>query len=202
MKNQSRIVIENISPEINNGDFNIKRVVNEIVNVSADVMADGHDIIATSVLFKYENSKKWEEVRMSPHFDNKWSASFTVEKQGFYSYKVIGWVDYALNWQHGISRKIVLDFKKISVHQADLIDLWLYRTEMMIKYTMSYGDIDEAFYNSLATGFEAACKLIQQEQLEEHYLIYCKELITPLADIGWGVYDDCYTDYNSYFGLD
>ncbi len=106
MKNQSRIVIENISPEINNGDFNIKRVVNEIVNVSADVMADGHDIIATSVLFKHENSKKWEEVRMSPHFDNKWSASFTVQKQGFYSYKVIGWVDYALNWQHGISRKI------------------------------------------------------------------------------------------------
>jgi hypothetical protein len=100
------------------------------------------------------------------------------------------------------SRKIVLDFKKISDNQVDLIDLWLYRTEMMIKYTMSYGDISEAFYNSLATGFEAACELIQQKQLEEHYLIYCKELIAPLADIGWGVYDDCYTDYKSYFGLD
>ena len=31
---------------------------------------------------------------------------FKVEKQGFYAYKIEGWVDYALNWQHGIERKI------------------------------------------------------------------------------------------------
>ena len=31
---------------------------------------------------------------------------FQLEKQGFYAYKVQGWVDYALNWQHGINRKI------------------------------------------------------------------------------------------------
>ncbi len=29
-----------------------------------------------------------------------------LKKQGFYTYKVEGWVDYALNWQHGIERKI------------------------------------------------------------------------------------------------
>ena len=145
MKNQSRIVIENISPEINNGDFNIKRVVNEIVNVSADVMADGHDIIATSVLFKHENSKKWEEVRMSPHFDNKWSASFTVEKQGFYSYKVIGWVDYALNWQHGISRKI----DDNQVVTSELLEGIEY-----IKYCISKASVSEKKYlNNLTAMF-------------------------------------------------
>jgi len=145
MKNQSRIVIENISPEINNGDFNIKRVINEIVNVSADVMADGHDIIATSVLFKHENSKKWEEVRMSPHFDNKWSASFTVQKQGFYSYKVIGWVDYALNWQHGISRKI----DDNQVVTSELLEGLEY-----IKYCISKASVSEKKYlNNLTAMF-------------------------------------------------
>jgi starch synthase (maltosyl-transferring) len=39
--------------------------------------------------------------------------SFMVDKQGFYSYKVEGWVDYALNWQHGIERKIE-DGQKVS----------------------------------------------------------------------------------------
>jgi len=106
MQNQRRVVIENIYPELNNGEFYIKRVVNEIVTVSADVLVDGHDIIAAAVLFKHEDSKKWDEVRMVPHHNNGWSASFTVEKQGFFSYKIVGWVDYALNWQHGISRKI------------------------------------------------------------------------------------------------
>ena len=105
-KNQRRVVIENISPQLNNGEFYIKRVVNEIVTVNADVLADGHDIIASAVLYKHENSKKWSEVRMHPRENNNWHASFTVENQGLYSYKIIGWVDYALNWQHGIHRKI------------------------------------------------------------------------------------------------
>jgi starch synthase (maltosyl-transferring) len=105
-KNQRRVVIENISPQLNNGDFYIKRVVNEIVNVNADVLADGHDVIASAILYKHENSKVWSEVRMQPRENNNWEASFTVKKQGLYAYKIIGWVDYALNWQHGIHRKI------------------------------------------------------------------------------------------------
>jgi len=105
MKNQKRVVIESVSPQINDGEFYIKRVVNEIVTVGADILADGHDITASSVLYKHEKEKKWKEVRMHPtHFN--WQASFVVEKQGYYAYKVVGWVDYALNWQHGIERKI------------------------------------------------------------------------------------------------
>jgi len=105
-KNQKRVVIENILPQLNNGDFYIKRVVNEIVTIKADVLVDGHDVIASAVLYKHENDKEWSEVRMQPRENNGWQASFTVENQGLYTYKVTGWVDYALNWQHGISRKI------------------------------------------------------------------------------------------------
>ena len=106
MLNQKRVVIDFVSPKINNGEFFIKRVVNEIINVDAHVIADGHDVIAASVLYKHESASKWQEVRMQPTFNNEWKATFTVEKQGFYTYKVEGWVDYALNWQHGIERKI------------------------------------------------------------------------------------------------
>ncbi len=106
MQNQRRVVIDYVSPKINDGEFFIKRVINEIVNVDAHVLVDGHDVIAASVLFKHENDKSWKEVRMHPMHNDEWKASFVVEKQGFYTYKVEGWVDYALNWQHGITRKI------------------------------------------------------------------------------------------------
>ena len=106
MLNQKRVVIDFVSPQLNGGDFFIKRVVNEIVNVDAHVLVDGHDIIAASVLYKHEKAKVWKEVRMRPTFNDEWQVSFVVEKQGFYTYKVEGWVDYALNWQHGIKRKI------------------------------------------------------------------------------------------------
>ncbi|MEM9679947.1 MAG: alpha-1,4-glucan--maltose-1-phosphate maltosyltransferase [Bacteroidota bacterium] len=106
MQNQKRVVIDYVSPQINGGDFFIKRVVNEIVNVDAHVLVDGHDVIAASVLYKHEKERNWKEARMQLMVNDEWQASFSVEKQGFYTYKVEGWVDHALNWQHGIERKI------------------------------------------------------------------------------------------------
>jgi starch synthase (maltosyl-transferring) len=43
---------------------------------------------------------------MVPKENEQWTATFKLEKQGLYSYFVEGWVDYALNWQHGTERKI------------------------------------------------------------------------------------------------
>jgi len=106
MQNQTRIIIENVSPQIDCGSFAIKRIVGQNVNVNADVFSDGHDIIECCVKFKHEKDKNWQKVRMSPKENDEWTADFKVEKQGYYTYFVEGWVDYALNWQHGTERKI------------------------------------------------------------------------------------------------
>jgi starch synthase (maltosyl-transferring) len=106
MQNQTRIVIENVLPQLDCGANPIKRIVNQKVNVTADVFSDGHDVIECCVKFKQEDDKKWQEVRMKPSVNDEWNAEFKVEKQGFYTYFVEGWVDYALNWQHGTERKI------------------------------------------------------------------------------------------------
>ena len=99
MQDQRRVVIDYISPSVNCGKYDIKRVVNEIVNIQAHILTDGHDVLAASVLYQHENEKKWQESRMKLVVNNEWQTAFTVEKQGFYTYKVQAWVDYALNWQ-------------------------------------------------------------------------------------------------------
>ncbi|WP_158838848.1 alpha-1,4-glucan--maltose-1-phosphate maltosyltransferase [Polaribacter sp. L3A8] len=106
MQNQSRIVVENIAPQLNSGQVSIKRVVDEIVHVTADVLVDGHDVLQANLLFKHEKDNKWTELRMTPTSNDEYTACFHTIKQGSYSYKVEGWVDYALNWQHGLERKI------------------------------------------------------------------------------------------------
>lgn len=106
MQNQTRIIIENVSPQLDGGAFFIKRIVGQKVVVTANVFSDGHDVVAGSVKFKHEKDKKWQEIRMQETGNDEWIAEFKVEKQGFYSYFVEAWVDYALNWQHGTQRKI------------------------------------------------------------------------------------------------
>ncbi|MGB5553605.1 MAG: alpha-1,4-glucan--maltose-1-phosphate maltosyltransferase, partial [Flavobacteriaceae bacterium] len=106
MLRQQRVVIENISPQLECGTFYIKRVVGEAVSVIADVLGDGHDIIQAEVQFKHESQKTFENARMAHLGNDLHQASFTVAKQGFYEYRIQGWVDQALNWQHGIKAKL------------------------------------------------------------------------------------------------
>jgi starch synthase (maltosyl-transferring) len=104
--NQERVVIENIRPAINAGRHPIKRVTGERVDVKATVLVDGHDIIQAALLYKHQNARKWQEMRMLDVGNDEYTGAFHVDKLGNYEYKIQGWVDYALNWQHGITRKI------------------------------------------------------------------------------------------------
>ena len=106
MFRQERVVIDDIRPQLDCGSFFIKRVVGEEVLVSADILPDGHDVMQAEVLYKHQSERKWREVRMHSLENDRWEASFTVTRQGFYQYRVRAWVDYALNWQHGIEAKI------------------------------------------------------------------------------------------------
>lgn len=87
MRNQSRVVIENIHPQLDGGNHPIKATVEEIIPVTADVLCDGHDIIAASLLYKHENERIWKAEPMSQAENNVWQASFLVEKQGIYYLK-------------------------------------------------------------------------------------------------------------------
>jgi starch synthase (maltosyl-transferring) len=106
MQNQTRIIIENVLPQLDSGSFAIKRIIGQKVVVTAAVFSDGHDVLECCVKYKHESATKWEEVRMTPTHNDEWIAEFEVKNQGTYKYFVEGWVDYALNWQHGTERKI------------------------------------------------------------------------------------------------
>ena len=106
MQNQTRVIIENVKPQLDNGTFYIKRIIGQKVNVTADILSDGHDVMEAVVLFQHEKDKKVSEIRMNSLPNDIFESTFTVEKQGFYSYKIESWIDYALNWQYGITKKI------------------------------------------------------------------------------------------------
>ncbi|MFY7742707.1 MAG: alpha-1,4-glucan--maltose-1-phosphate maltosyltransferase [Flavobacterium sp.] len=148
MQNQTRIIIESVKPQLDGGSFYIKRIVNQKVIVSAHVFADGHDVVECCVKFKYEKDKKWSEVRMSPTENDEWEAEFIVEKQGFYSYFIEGWVDYALNWQHGTERKI-----KDNQHvKSELLEGAEYCQAILKEVTKE----EKAYLNSVIKAFQDA----------------------------------------------
>jgi starch synthase (maltosyl-transferring) len=102
-----RAVIENVAPDIDDGRFPIKRTPGEIVIVEADVYVDGHDLVSAAVRYRHLNGDDpplWRETWMHPIGDDRWRASFTVERVGWYEYAVEAWVDQFASWRHGLER--------------------------------------------------------------------------------------------------
>ena len=89
---RKRVVIEGVTPEVDAGRFSIKRAAGESVVVEADVFADGHDSVASAVLYRNEREKGWSEALMQPLGNDRWRASFGVERAGWYFYTVEGWI--------------------------------------------------------------------------------------------------------------
>lgn len=102
---QNRVIIENVHPELNGGQFYIKRVAGQRVEVRADIFGDGHDAIRASLLYKKQEETTWQEVFMTALPNDLWIGSFDVKNLGFYEYKIEGWVDQILNWYKGFKKK-------------------------------------------------------------------------------------------------
>src|SRR5689334_5053907 len=101
----SRVVIENVRPQINSGQFPIKRVVGEMVCVTADIHADGHDVLSAVLRYRRPHAANWEEIPMVDTGNDTWEGKFQTEDVGVYNYLVQAWVDAFATWRRDILKK-------------------------------------------------------------------------------------------------
>ena len=104
-RHNKRVVIEEVSPEIDAGAFPIKRTKGESVVVRASVFADGHDEVKATILYRREDEPDWCEVRMKPLGNDRWIGSFLIREEVNYVYSVRGYVCPFTSWRAGLQKK-------------------------------------------------------------------------------------------------
>jgi starch synthase (maltosyl-transferring) len=102
----SRVAIENVTPEIDGGHFALKRSVGERVIVEADIFADGHDVLLAVLKFRPEKSPDWQEISMTFLVNDRWRAEFVVTETGVYLYTVEAWADRFLSWRRDLKKRL------------------------------------------------------------------------------------------------
>jgi starch synthase (maltosyl-transferring) len=124
IEGRRRVVIEAITPQVDDGRFPAKRTVGDQVRVEADVFTDGHDAIAASVLARQVGSSRWTEIPMQPLVNDRWFGTFRVGEIGRYQFKVQGWVDQFETWRRDLLKRIdaQTDASVDYLIGADLID--------------------------------------------------------------------------------
>ena len=100
-----RVIVEHVGPQVEDGKYPVKRVVDERVEVHADVYGDGHDLVQATVLYRRRGQKAWQRVFMEKGINDRWTGSFTPAEKGFYEFTVRGYVDHFGTWQYGLRKK-------------------------------------------------------------------------------------------------
>jgi hypothetical protein len=89
-----------------------------------------------------------------------------------------------------VARKAVSDFKKIAKSKEAIADLMLVYVESGVLCTITFGDIDVPFYNSMESMFEAALDFIDKNDLFDEFRVRLKAIVDGTRGIGWGFHDN------------
>ncbi|MGI8729812.1 MAG: alpha-1,4-glucan--maltose-1-phosphate maltosyltransferase [Solirubrobacteraceae bacterium] len=105
---RQRVVIENISPQVDGGRFAVKRVVGDTLGVEVDAFTDGHDEIRVVLRWAGpdDTDAEWREVEMEALGNDRWRASFGVEQIGRYRYSIAAWADRFRTWRHDLEKRV------------------------------------------------------------------------------------------------
>jgi starch synthase (maltosyl-transferring) len=101
-----RVVIEGVSPLVDDGRFPAKRVIGDVVQIEADILADGHDILAAVMLHRHESESQMTETPMVPLVNDRWRAEVTVDRLGFYFFAFESWIDHFATWHRDLRKRV------------------------------------------------------------------------------------------------
>lgn len=102
---KSRVIIENVQPIVDQGLYAAKRTIGERVDVTADILGDGHDHIRAIVLYKKSGETSWRESEMAGLINDFWKGSFYVQEKGEYLFTIKAWIDHFETWYDGFKKK-------------------------------------------------------------------------------------------------
>ena len=119
------LVIECVKPELDCGRYAVKRVVGETVEVRADILKDGHDLLDARIRYSGPADEEWRTAPM--YYDqnaDQWFGGFRADRAGRWVFTVESWTDRFGTWRSELEKKIGagLDVSSELLEVAEFID--------------------------------------------------------------------------------
>ena len=103
---RARVVVERVRPTVEGGRFPAKRETGDVVEVEADVFADGHDEMAAELRWRHEAETAWRRTPMGPLGNDRFRGVFEVPVQGRYRFCIRAAVDSYATWLRDAGTKL------------------------------------------------------------------------------------------------
>ena len=117
---RSRVIIEEISPEVDGGRYPAKRVLGDTVAVTAAIFGDGHDHLGARLLYRRDDEKAWRYAPFTELGNDLWQAEFAADTLGPWRFTVQAWVDHLDTWIHDLHKRIAAQGTADAAHSTNL----------------------------------------------------------------------------------
>lgn len=142
----------------------------------------------------YKEVKEYYTTKIYPESENELLEKYKkIIKNEFFPDRGYGSVRYS------IVNNAMRDFKKISNNARNIAELLMYYPEMGVKFTSTFGDIDEKFYINIEKAYIDALEFIFKNNLEKEFKDKAKEIMEETYGIGWGFHDNMVEIYYQYY---
>jgi starch synthase (maltosyl-transferring) len=119
------VVIENLQPLIEGGNYPIKRIVGEDLVVIADIFKDGHDAVAAVLKWRALGKRAWRETAMFFVDNDRWRGVCTLYDEAIHEYTVEAWTDTFRSWQREFAKKFeggISDLRSEALEGAAIVE--------------------------------------------------------------------------------
>src|SRR5262245_6429728 len=99
------ILIEHVAPAVDDGRYPCKRVVGDCLQVSADILKEGHDLLDAVILYHARDESHWHEAPMRLIDNDRWTGQFLLERNTRYTFTIEAWTDAFGSWVAEIERR-------------------------------------------------------------------------------------------------
>ncbi|MDF2398565.1 DUF3416 domain-containing protein [Pseudomonas sp. 3MA1] len=100
-----RIAIENTRPVLDGGQFAVKAVAGQEVEVTCKVFTDGHDQLAVHLRWRNECQERWYSQALEDQGNDAWLGRFPVPAVGCYRFCIEAWIDQFASFCHELQKK-------------------------------------------------------------------------------------------------
>ncbi|MBI2491760.1 MAG: alpha-1,4-glucan--maltose-1-phosphate maltosyltransferase [Candidatus Rokubacteria bacterium] len=99
------VVIEHVAPAVDGGRWPVKRAAGEVVEVSADIFKDGHDVLVAWLKYRRAAESAWRETPMV-HVDNdRWAGRFTLDANARWVFTIEALPDPFRSWLADLAKR-------------------------------------------------------------------------------------------------
>ena len=168
MNRRSDIVIEEVMPAVDNGNFPAKASEGSILTVTARIYRSGSSRIRVRVASKHSSDRKWEYAPLEPLGNDLWAGKISIRKKGNYSFKIQSWEDDFGTWREGILKWAAAgeDVKQDQIAGVQMLKTYLRNTKGNLRTKLSQ------IIRSIETATSSSLKdiLTDSDNIETVYL--------------------------------